>query len=158
MAFSYSSNASDIMAQLQKVMGYVIDEAAEYERQIVIQLNARILALTPVWEGDSIANYHWSVNSPLMDHREPEGTGYPGPTNSMPLGAEPRRAANEAFVREDLQKVLAATLPADIYLTNTAPDIINLEYGQNPSPQTTRAPHGMIRLAIAEVVGSLHGT
>lgn len=158
MAFSYSSNANDFVVQLGKIMAYIQEEAGEYERMFVIALNERIMALTPVWEGDSIVNYQWSVDTPLLSHISPVGSGNPGHTNRMALGSEPRRPANEAEVRERLAVVLAAKLPRDIYLTNSAPDIVNLEHGLNPTKKTSRVSEaGMVRLAIIDVVGSLRG-
>jgi hypothetical protein len=156
--FRYSSNANSFASQFAKIAAYAREEAGEYERQFVIELNKRILALTPVWEGDSIANYVWSVGSPLLTHISPIGGVAPGPTNTMALGTEPRRAENEAMVRERLASVLAAQLPANIYMTNSAPEIVNLEYRQNPTPDRTRVRSGgMVRLAIIQTIGTLHG-
>ena len=156
--FNYSSNANDFLQQLAKLYPEFEEEAGEYEREFVIALNKRILALTPVWEGDSIANYVWSVGSPLLSHRDPIGSGPPGHTNQMSLGEEPRRPANEALVRESLATVLAAKLPADIYMTNSAEGIVDLEYGQRPTPQTSRVSGaGMVRLAIIDTIGTLRG-
>lgn len=156
--FDYSSNAKAFVSQFDKIKAYVQEQVGEYERQFVIELNRRILALTPVWEGDSIANYVWSIGSPLLGHVTPIGGVDPGHTNKMSLGQEPRRAANEAIVREKLASVLAADLPADIYLTNSAPEIVYLEYRLNPTPERTRVQQGgMVRLAIIQTLSTLHG-
>lgn len=156
--FSYSSNATDVANQLLKYLDYATEQAGEYERQFVIQLNARIMALTPVWEGEAMVNYEWSVGSPLLVYNFPRGGGVdPGHTNSMPLGPELRRPENEAAVRENLQAVLSANLPADIWLSNTSPGIIDLEYGLNPTPKTSRVSQsqGMVRLAVKQAMGML---
>lgn len=154
----YASNANAFTSQLAKILEYAEDKAGGYERLLVRELNERIMALTPVWQGDSLVNYVWSVGAPLLVRQKALGTGPPGRTSTMPLGAEPRRKANEEAVRANLAAVLAAKLPADIYLTNSAEGIVLLEYGFYPTPDTSRVRQGgMVRLAVKEVVGFLHG-
>jgi hypothetical protein len=66
---------------------------------MLIKLNEKILANTPVWEGDTILNWRWSTRMPDLRHEDPRGIGIdPGPTNTMPLGeraapADQRRTA-----------------------------------------------------------------
>jgi hypothetical protein len=134
----------------------VSQKVVQREDQILIALNERILELTPVWEGDSIVNWRWSTKAPIFEHIQPLGQNIkPGPTNTMPLGSEPRRAINEARPRKSLMSALRATAPEDIYLTNSSDSIVDLEYGLLPTPERSRSPRGIVRLAIKEVMGSL---
>jgi hypothetical protein len=85
------------------------DLLVKREDTILIALNEKILALTPVWEGDALINWRWSTRAPMSGHINPvESPEDPGHTNKMPLGAEPRRAANEARPRASLLAALAA--------------------------------------------------
>lgn len=158
MAFRYKSNAESFMTQFSQIAERIREKAASEERVLLVNLNEKIMALTPVWEGDSMVNYVWNVNSPLLMRKTHLGGGPTGQTNRMPLGPEPRRHANEQAVRDNLARVLAARLPADVYLTNSAEGIVPLEYGLRPGGpgQVSRVREsGMVRLAIKEVVGKL---
>lgn len=129
---------------------------AQFTRQenaLLIKLNEKILANTPVWEGDTILNWRWSTRFPDMRHEEPRGDVDPGPTNIMPLGDEPRRKANEVRPRRSLAGALKAKKPVDIWLTNTSDSAVALEYGLLPTPALSRVDgsKGIVRLAIAEV-------
>lgn len=129
-------------------------KATAQEKAMLIRLNERILANTPVWEGDTILNWRWSTLAPDTAHEDPRGQGIPtGHTNQMRLGDEPRRAINEARPRRSLLGALNARAPTDIYLSNTSDSANALEYGLLPTPQTSRvnASRGIVRLAIAEV-------
>lgn len=128
------------------------------ENAILVKLNEKILENTPVWEGDTILNWRWSTRAPDMRHETPRGLGTdPGPTNSMPLGSEPRRKANEERPRRSLVGALKAKKPVDIYLTNTSDSAVALEYGLLPTPQRSRvdSSKGVVRLAIAEVMAGV---
>jgi hypothetical protein len=130
------------------------EAVTQRERVMLIALNEKILARTPVWEGDTIHNWRWSTRAPDTRHEEPIDNGPPGPTNTMPLGQEPRRAVNETRARQSLAGALRAREPQDIYLTNTADSAVGVEYGQLPTPQRSRVDGsaGVLRLAIKEVM------
>lgn len=130
------------------------DALSRREDAMLIKLNEKILAHTPVWEGDTILNWRWSTRAPDTNHEEPRGQNIPtGPTNMMPLGQEPRRKINEARPRRSLAAALKAKKPVDIFLTNTSDSAVGLEYGMLPTPQTSRVDgaKGIVRLAIAEM-------
>lgn len=130
------------------------DAFGNKSNEILISLNEKILANTPVWEGDTILNWRWSTRSPDTRHEEPRGQGIdPGPTSTMPLGAEPRRKINEERPRRSLAGALKAKKPEDIFLTNTSDSAVALEYGKLPTPMSSRvnASRGIVRLAVAEV-------
>jgi hypothetical protein len=128
------------------------------ENVMLIKLNEKILANTPVWEGDTILNWRWSTRMPDLRHEEARGIGIePGPTNTMPLGSEPRRRINEERPRRSLAGALKAKKPVDIYLTNTSDSAQGLEYGLLPTPERSRVDggKGIVRLAIAEVMAGV---
>lgn len=128
------------------------------ERIMLMALNEKILARTPVWEGDTVHNWRWSTLAPDDRHEAPVGNGPTGRTNNMPLGQEPRRAANETRPRQSLAGALRARNPTDIYLTNTADSAVALEYGLLPTPQNSRVNGslGIVRLAIKEVAEGIY--
>ena len=148
-----------MQAALTNFFQKVEDAYVRNEDNLLIQLNERILALTPVWEGDAIINWRWSTRAPLTGHIDPVETPEdPGHTNEMALGEEPRRAANETRPRQSLMAALRAKEPQDIFLTNNSDHIVDLEYGLLPTRERSRVDgaQGIVRLAIKEVMGSLH--
>jgi hypothetical protein len=126
-------------------------------RDILIYLNEKILVSTPVWEGATITNYRWSGGSPQTVDGAPIDTGDPGQTSMMPLGAEPRRPANEAAPRASFAKLLGQKkLPTLIFLTNASEGAVPLELREWPTPDRSRTPHGgIIKLAVAQVEAGL---
>lgn len=158
MALISYSCEGNLAASLKNFVQRAEDAFIKREDAILIQLNERILALTPVWEGEVIVNWNWSVGAPDFVHREPVETPEdPGHTNSMPLGNEPRRAANSIAPRQSLLNALRTKEPLDIWLTNSSESAVDLEYGLLPTPQRSRVDgaQGIVRLAIKEVLGSL---
>lgn len=140
-------------AALKGFFSQAEERITERERMILIALNEKILARTPVWEGDTIHNWRWSTRAPDFRHEDPINSGPPGATNLMALGDEPRRAANETRPRQSLAGALRAREPQDIYLTNTADSAVGVEYGLLPTPDRSRVDGaaGVVRLAIKEV-------
>jgi len=125
----------------------------ELDRKLKI-LNELILARTPVWEGDTIHNWRWSTRAPDYRHEDPiSSPAYPGRTNRMKLGSEPRRRANETRPRQSLAGALRAKTPQDIYLTNSSDSAAALEYGLLPTPKNSRSKRGIVRLSMKEVFG-----
>lgn len=150
------SISGDLDAGLKKFLSAASNKLLEREKEIAIQLTNKVLALTPVWEGTTLVNWHWSVGSPVFERASPLGQDIdPGPTNSMPLGSEPRRAINTAPPMQSLMAVLQAMEPVDLYLTNAADSAIDVEYGLFPTPERSRSPRGVLRLAIKEITGKL---
>jgi hypothetical protein len=126
--------------------------------RVLTALNERILSNTPVWEGETILNWRWSTRRPDTGFERARGQGIdPGPTNTMALGEEPRRKINEERPRRSLAAALKAREPVDIFLTNTSDSAVGLEYGLLPTPQTSRSPKGIVRLAVAEMRAGIFG-
>ncbi len=103
-----------------------------------------VLSMTPVWSGSAVANYQWSVgviNTGLVNLVD---NGPPGPTNSMPLGPEPRRQPNEALADASHDALIFVNPYQTFWLNNNDPDIIGLEYGLLPDPARSRSRQGMV--------------
>lgn len=149
----------DLGAGFKKFLDRANAKAVQTQREMMIYLTDRILALTPVWEGDSIVNWKWTVHAAHQGHIQARGQNIPtGHTNQMPLGSEPRRGINEEVVRQSLIDALHDLKggPSDVYFSNNSETIVDLEYGLLPTPERSRSPHGIVRLAIIEVMGELH--
>ncbi len=158
---TFRGSGSKLSAQVSNPFKHVFEQFfedvedgySERENRMLVSLNEKILANTPVWEGDTILNWRWSTVRPDYRHEAPRGSMDPGPTNTMALGEEPRRAVNEERPRRSLQGALKAKKPVDIYLTNSSDSAMALEYGLLPTPASSRvnSSRGIVRLAIAEV-------
>lgn len=130
------------------------DSVTDEEKDMMRKLNEKILARTPVWEGDTIHNWRWSTRAPSYEHEAPIDNGPTGRTSEMPLGQEPRRKVNETRARQSLAGALRAREPVDIFLTNTSDSANALEYGMFPTPAKSRvnASVGIVRIALKEVM------
>lgn len=125
--------------------------------RFAIDMNELVLAKTPVWEGDTVRNWHWSLGGPSARHDDPvespsDVTDGGIPPSKMPLGSEPRRGSNEEAQREEFAEFLMELgfndSPSSIWLTNTADTAIDLEYGRIGQ----KAPQGMLRVSLAETL------
>ncbi len=128
-------------------------DVVKHQRDIITKLTDKILARTPVWMGDTVANWRWSIGAPDETVMPSPASGPPGETNSMPLGVEPRRAASEAVARRSMAAVLRINTPEVLYLTNAIDSVMGIEYGFLPSAERSRVDgsKGVVRLAIEEV-------
>jgi len=148
------------------------NEVDTLEKRAVVELKRGVnvcletmMALTPVWTGETVANYHVSAGLTAEGgHREPEGTGDPGPTNQLPLGAEPRRPANEALPRQEMSAVLGQINDKlkDVTISNSVDpakwDMIDNGAAPGGPPgyplgpnQRQRSPGGVSRVAVQTV-------
>lgn len=122
---------------------------------LVYHAHHSITSKTPVWSGQSLRNWVWSMDQPTNNTLEAIDNGPPGPTSTMPLGAEPRRGPNQASSDATLES-LSFGKPFRMYwLSNNAPDIVKLEYGQLPTPATSRNSAGMVRVTVQELLARL---
>lgn len=138
---------------IDAVIAEVRKAAAELERQAVEETKraARIIQeslfeQTPVWSGETVRNFGWNVGAPPARGTKPAiGSGEPGPTNHLPLGAEPRRPENEAAVWSELNSLLTFNKLADLYVTNTvaATKWNMIDAGVAPAPGKARNPGGV---------------
>lgn len=158
--FTYKSTGN-LGLTLKNFYDRATSSVVRREDALVIKFNQRILDLTPVWEGELIRNWRWSTKSPVYEHVDaietPEDPGHTGisPANpsGMALGDEPRRRANELRPKQSLAGALTAKTPVDLFLTNASPIAVDAEYGLVPTPERSRSPQGIVRLAMREVFG-----
>lgn len=129
------------------------DECVMHTRNAVKRLHAELTQQTPVWSGETVRNYAWGVN------RKPGGgsRGFiaspsdPGPTNSMPLGPEPRRYANVIASTSEMVAVAHSRKKlANFVVTNLIDgekwDL--LDNGNAPTAGRSRIPGGIGMLAM----------
>lgn len=160
-SFMVGLDASQFLRSIDKFEKQIDKKYRAFLIKFAVRLNDKLLANTPVWEGTVIRNWRWSVSAPARGVLPPEGDAIPpGPTNTMAIGAEPRRAANVSAQKEDFTRFLGqlATAPRidNIFLRNNAPHALELEYGQLPSPSRSRTPSGgVLRLAVLETLTAM---
>lgn len=113
-------------------------------------LHSQIMSRTPVWSGSVIRNFVWSANTPISVQFAPIDNGPPGPTNSMPLGSEPRRGPNEEASWNSLRSI-NFKIGTNYFLTNNDPDARQVEAGVFPPPPFKVRSSAMVARAVSFV-------
>jgi hypothetical protein len=147
-----------VTGKMKQAVDKVRKDAVEEQRNAARTAMKRFFARTPVWTGETIRNYAWGIGSGASVHHEAEGGGEPGKTNEMPLGPEPRRAANEAAAWADMEAVLAKlTVLNSLMMTNSSPHFDLVDAGSAPGGpnQQIRNPGGVVMLAMQDVKSQL---
>lgn len=118
---------------------------AQNINELVHEIDSHIKSLTPVNTGQAVRNYIWTREVPNTVVFSAIDNGPTGKTNTMALGTEPRRAANESAAADSLNTLGVVANPfGTFYLTNNSPDIVGLEMGILPGPPfKSRSPRGM---------------
>lgn len=134
------------------------DAIREVQRATMV-VAQEMMDRTPVWEGTVVRNFAAAVGtSPSGSEKSAIGSGDPGPTNSMALGSEPRRPANEAAARAEIaQSVAGMRALKDVFIGNTSNDFDKADSGALPTPQRSRNPGGIVRPAQSAARGKLGG-
>lgn len=142
-----------VKAEMKKLNEKAVKEVAE----AAFIVSEAFFDRTPVWEGTTIRNYQWGKSPIRGGQLSAIGSGDPGHTGFMPLGAEPRRPANEAAVMAQLRGVLPKDKLHDLYLTNTVrPEQWDLvDNGAAPRRSRARNPGGVTKIAIANAKSRL---
>lgn len=144
------TNISSFVNNIPDVMETVENDLREELKSIAKFLHDQLTKRTPVWEGTTLANFKWSSGAPdLSPPRDAVNSGPTGPTNSMMIGEEPRREANKTIADRNFESLDFSNPFAIFYVVNNAPHIFEVEYGQAPSPGSTRAPNGVFRVSMA---------
>jgi hypothetical protein len=140
---AYVKNKQQVERNVRKSMDKFKKRLGQGIADICMEADETIKSMTPVWSGLAVRNYIWTIGAPASGVIDPINNGPPGPTNSMALGAEPRRDANEAASRETLLALDFSNPFQTFTLVNNAPTIAGLEYGLLPTPEQSRSPNGM---------------
>ena len=150
------SNKTSFLNGLKSAVGNHERRVAERVKQAVYTLHHEITHRTPVWTGQALASYRWSVGNAPDSVVVTLSAPHLGPTNHLPLGPEPNRAEAQAIADESL-KALDMRDPYKVFsLQNAAPHIGGLEYGLLPeAPLQQRSPAGMYRLSLDLVAAML---
>lgn len=133
-------------------------EGRRREREMKNFVAARLIAgltdfhnhilTTPVYTGRTLVNFRWSIGSPVEGTRGAMTTpALPGKTSDLPLGSEPRRAANAEVINAEFKDVVASLKGnpfQDIYLRNNLDHYSDVEYGvyATQDGKTSRTPPG----------------
>jgi hypothetical protein len=153
---AFVTNKKTFLDSLKAMDGESRRRFAKRVVDVIWTLHHEIVANTPVWSGSAVANYRWSIGIPDYGYVEPIDNGPPGPTNSMPLGTEPRRRPNEELAYESLEALTFSDPYRVFWLNNNDPDIFGIEFGSLPPPPLTiRNPQGMIGLSLEFVYAKL---
>lgn len=107
----------------------------------------RYILETPVYSGRTMVNFRWSAQAPVTSTRAAISTPpLPGKTSDLPLGSEPRRAANAAVVQEEFNALLLVVMEnpfQEFYLNNNLEHFSDVEYGVYArAGHTSRTPPG----------------
>lgn len=138
----------------------------ELEKQAIKEVQSATVVVvkecmknTPVWEGEVVRNFNAGVGGAAGGGaKAPIGGGDPGPTNSMPLGSEPRRPANEAAALGEIRGAVAGMRALqDVFIGNASGNFNRADSGAAPTPQTARNPGGIVRPALSSARGKLRG-
>lgn len=114
-----------------------------------------VLARTPVFTGQTVRNWRWSMDAPHGGVLPALGGGQPGETSQMPLGSEPRRGPNEDDARATMKGLSFGRPYRRFWLVNNAPNVAALEAGLLPDADRSRAPQGMLGITLTELESRL---
>lgn len=152
------AEAERMRAEIEKFERMAVEEMKKGARIFM----AALADNTVVWEGDVLRNYVWGRGGPRGGYRSPVGGrgGWPrgrgsrsrdtGQTGTMgrPPAGEPRRDANEAAATADMEAVLGGMQRLeDLFVRNTSDHADLVDSGSAPTPERSRHPGGVTRLA-----------
>ena len=153
---AFVKNKKQFLDSLKAADGEARRRFARRVVDVIWTLHHEIVANTPVWSGSAVANYRWSIGLPDLTFVDPIDNGPPGPTNTMPLGMEPRRKPNEEVAYETLEALTFSDPFKVFWLNNNDPEIMDIEFGKAPPPPLViRNPQGMIGLSLEFVHAKL---
>lgn len=150
-------NSAEFSRGLDREVKNVHDRFKIIMRKLASEGMRRLLARTPVNTGQAVASYKASVGSPKYANIR---AGAPvEPTNDLPIGAEQLRAPATAIAMSTLSGLDFSDPFTVVYITNNAPHISGLEYGELPhKPYTPRSPNGMFGVTVQELSALLERT
>lgn len=137
------------MKRLKNIISEFEEDAVKDVKDTAMFLLEQLFSRTPVWEGTTVRNYNVAIGGFSSAFAQAVGGVEPGPTNLLPLGAEPRRAANEAAARGAAQAALTFKELRDVFISNSSPhaDLIDMGDAPGGSNQRVRNPGGVSMIA-----------
>jgi hypothetical protein len=115
----------------------------------------RLIAKTPVFTGEAVANYVATAGTPYSGPIK-QGFEPVEATNDLPLGAERNRARAEAVALATLSAVNFDAPFQAFHVTNRSPQIRGLEAGELPGKgRPSRSPNGMFVITNEELLEML---
>jgi hypothetical protein len=139
-------NKAAVRAAAMKSIADLEARFAKNVEALVHEIDDHIKSLTPVYTGQAVRNYIWTMGSPNTIVYDAINNGPTGFTSRMALGTEPRRGDNEAAAAESIATLNFRNPFGVIYLTNNSPDIVGLELGIFPVASQSRSPNGMFKI------------
>lgn len=147
-----TSNANEFLAGIKASPDFVRRKFANKVRDVVYTLHHSITERTPVYTGQTLANYQWSMGTPFSGVLDAVGVGPVEHTNQLPLGVESRRPENQAVADESLFRLRFENPYQNYVLVNNCPTFGPLEAGEWPNPPLRqRSPNGMVFVSFAYV-------
>ena len=143
-------NKIEFFKGLDKSVENVRNRFRIFMKRLASESLRRLLARTPVNTGQAVRSYVASVGTPKF---KSAARGTPvEPTNRIPLGTEQLRPAAEAEAMATLSGLTFDDPFVAFYITNNAPHISGLEYGELPGePYRPRSPNGMFGVTLQEI-------
>lgn len=134
---------------IQKEIESLKQQGVEATKEAARQLTKEMMDRTPVWSGKTVRNYAWGFNgAPSGGQQDELGSGPKGPTGSLGLGDEPRRAENEAAALAEMEGVLGGVTELGTLCVDNFSDIWDLvDNGSAPTADRSRNPGGVSILA-----------
>lgn len=152
-------NVESEINRIRAEMKRLEEEAMMRLRPAALALVQELMANTPVWSGEAIRNYAVGVGKPPSGSTvAPVGGRVPFPNRTgLNLAGEVRRGPNETATLTDAANALAG-LPkklTNIFVVSLLDagkwDLI--DSGSAPTPERSRYPGGVSRLAVQSVRG-----
>lgn len=149
------SNPGEFIAGLERAEERFEKKFRQKVRMLVSEGMRRLIAKTPVYTGQAVANYVASAGTPYSGPVKAGGKPQAG-TNAMPLGPESNRGGAAAAAQGTVATVDFSDPYKVFYITNRAPHIGGLEAGALPlEPYTPRSPAGMFGVTVQELMALL---
>lgn len=154
MKIVFRQQKQELEKARQRVQRNAKKDLAQQVKRMVYDVHNYILSATPVYSGNAVANFQWSMDEPANGVVAPASfpSGGLGRTSVKPLGREAARSANEAIANASLAKIDFSDPFRRIYVVNNVPYFGDLEYGTYSFYTKTKSrtpPTGIMRGAAA---------
>lgn len=144
------ANVDAYIAKMRQGLADFEKECIEVTKNAARVVTREMMDRTPVWSGRTVRNFQWGVGSAPGGEIEPSGsTSRQQPTNSLGLGSEPNRGANEAAALAEMESVLSGvTKLSNLVCSNNSKAWDLVDNGSAPTPDRSRNPGGVSDAAV----------